>query len=67
MKTAIRPTPEDDLLAELTDIAYRALLRQGLQRPFVEVELELWEDIRDAYRNVEARYVRTPESALCIV
>jgi hypothetical protein len=37
-------------LARLTDVAYRALLKQGISRPFVEVELELWQQIRAAYR-----------------
>lgn len=40
----------DEFVAELTDIAYRALLRQGLTRPFVEVELELWREIEQAYQ-----------------
>jgi hypothetical protein len=41
---------DEETIARLTDIAYRALLKQGLQRPFLEVELELWRDIRAAYR-----------------
>jgi hypothetical protein len=43
-------------LARLTDIAYQAMLKQGISRPFVEVELELWQQIRAAYcaRDVDA-------------
>lgn len=40
---------EEDLVAQLTDIAYQAVLRQGLNRSFVDVELALWEQIRAAY------------------
>jgi hypothetical protein len=40
---------EDDFLAHVTDIAYQAVLRQGLLRPFMEVELDLWREIRDVY------------------
>lgn len=52
MKLFVRPeiNDEEEFLAELTEIAYRALLHQGLQRSFVEVELELWDEIRRAYR-----------------
>jgi hypothetical protein len=40
---------EDDFLARVTDIAYRALLARGLRDSFVDVELELWQDVRSAY------------------
>lgn len=43
---------DDDQLAELTDIAYRALLRQGLTRSFADVELELWAEIRQTFRRL---------------
>jgi len=39
----------EELAARLTEIAYRAILEQGLQRPFVEVELDLWRRIRSAF------------------
>jgi hypothetical protein len=38
----------DDLAAELTDAAYQILLRHGLSRPFLDVELELWRELRAA-------------------
>ncbi len=41
---------EEAFLAHVTDIAYQAVLRQGLSRPFVDVELDLWRQIRAAYR-----------------
>jgi hypothetical protein len=44
---------QEEFLARVTVIAYQALLRQGLQRPFLEVELELWQQIRAAYRDRE--------------
>jgi hypothetical protein len=49
---------DDEFVAELTDIAYRALLRQGLTRPFVEVELELWSEIRQAYQLPDRSTIR---------
>lgn len=36
----------EDLAAEITEAAYATLLQQGLRRPFVDVELELWHSIR---------------------
>jgi hypothetical protein len=36
----------DDVVAQVTDIAYQALLQHGLRRPFLDVELELWRRIR---------------------
>jgi hypothetical protein len=41
----------EEFVAQVTDIAYQAMLRQGLNRPFLEVELALWEEIRSAYRS----------------
>lgn len=47
----------DDLPARLTDIAYQALLRHGLRQSFLDIELELWHDIRESFRDpaIEAR------------
>jgi hypothetical protein len=44
-----RITTEEEFLAHVTDIAYQAVLRQGLTRPFLDVELDLWRQIRAAY------------------
>jgi hypothetical protein len=49
MNSPLRTESHEELLAYLTDIAYRAVLRQGLTRSFVDVELELWRDIRNEY------------------
>jgi hypothetical protein len=38
----------EDLVAQVTDIAYRTVLKQGLDKSFLDVELELWRQIRDA-------------------
>lgn len=40
---------EDEFLAEVAEIAYGALLKQGLRRSFLEVELEVWHAIRASY------------------
>ncbi len=34
------------LLAELTEAAYGVALRHGLKGPFVDVELDLWRELR---------------------
>ena len=65
MNATIQRNREDDVLAELTDIAYRASLRQGLTRSFVEVELELWAEIRRAFRRGDPS-VREHQSALVL-
>ena len=49
MFTTFSTDADDNLLAEITNIAYQAVLRQGLTRPFLEVELELWSEIRRAF------------------
>jgi hypothetical protein len=36
----------EQLLAELTDAAYSAALRYGLQGSFIDVELALWRELR---------------------
>lgn len=36
----------EEFLAELTDAAYRAALRQGLQGAFIDTELALWRELR---------------------
>ena len=41
---------EEEFLARVTDIAYQAVLTQGLSRPFLEVELGLWQQIRAEYQ-----------------
>ena len=52
MQPAFRfKTTQEDFLARITEAAYDVLLRQGLQRSFVDVELELWQQIRNVFRN----------------
>ena len=36
----------EELLAELTDAAYRVVLTRGLPGSFIEVELEIWKALR---------------------
>jgi hypothetical protein len=36
----------EDLLAELAATAYRVALRHGIKGPFIDVELELWRELR---------------------
>jgi hypothetical protein len=43
------PSDAEEVIAEVTEIAYQALLRDGLQGPFIDVELRLWREIRDTY------------------
>ena len=44
-------TTQEDFLARITEAAYSVLLKQGLQRSFVDVELELWQEVRNVFRN----------------
>ena len=40
-------TIPEDVLAELTSAAYRVVLRHGgLPSPFIDVELDLWRELR---------------------
>ena len=48
---------EEEFLAEVTDLAYQALLRQGLRGSFLDVQLGLWAQIRAAYQR---RAVKKP-------
>jgi hypothetical protein len=34
------------LLAELTEAAYRVALQQGIKGPFLDLELQLWRELR---------------------
>jgi hypothetical protein len=43
-------TSPEDFLARITDAAYNVVLKQGLQRSFVDLELELWQQIRRVFR-----------------
>ncbi len=43
----------EDLLAELTATAYGVALRHGLKGPFIDVELELWRELRDVLHRYE--------------
>ena len=57
MVAPIIPTQiEEEFLAHVTDIAYQALLRQGLHGSFVDVQLGLWDEIRAAYRERRAAH-----------
>ena len=58
------PSDAEDVIAEVTEIAYQALLRDGLQGSFIDVELRLWREIRDTYyRRLEGPIPRRGESS----
>ncbi len=42
-------TSQEDFLARVTEAAYTVVLRNGLQRSFVDIELELWQEIRRVF------------------
>ncbi|MBF0492480.1 MAG: hypothetical protein HQM15_06840 [Deltaproteobacteria bacterium] len=48
----------EKFLADLTQVAYDIALKSGFVRPFIEVELELWE----AFAEVIQKSVRVGES-----
>jgi hypothetical protein len=37
----------EDLIAEITDAAYRAALRHGVRGVFLDLELEIWHSVRE--------------------
>jgi hypothetical protein len=36
----------EELLAELAQAAYRVALRHGIKGPFIDIELDLWRELR---------------------
>ncbi len=40
---------QDELIARVTDIAYRKLLERGIQGSFVDLQLDLWYQMRGAF------------------
>jgi hypothetical protein len=50
MQASLSLKNHDDFVARITEAAYGVLLRQGLQRSFIDVELELWQQIRNVFR-----------------
>jgi hypothetical protein len=63
MTARINPAQiEEEFLAHITDIAYQALLREGLRGSFLEVQLRLWAQIRAAYWR--RKDVRTDEASV---
>ncbi len=55
------PSASEDVLANLTAAAYRVALRHGLRSPFIDVELELWRELRRALTAVPKRSKGTAE------
>lgn len=45
----LEKTPEE-FLGQLTDAAYQVALRHGLRGSFLDVELELWRELRAVLR-----------------
>jgi hypothetical protein len=45
---ALASPSSEDVLAHLTAAAYRVALRHGLRSPFIDVELDLWRELRRA-------------------
>jgi hypothetical protein len=46
--TEARQDQDEEFVARLANIAYQAVLRHGLRRPFLEVELDIWQQVRAA-------------------
>jgi hypothetical protein len=38
---------QEELLSRLTDAAYRAALRHGIKGSFIDLQLELWQKLRE--------------------
>jgi hypothetical protein len=59
------PSPiAEEFVAEVTDLAYRALLRQGLRGSFLDAELSLWAQIRSAF---QTRWVKDPRGEQSLI
>ena len=43
----------EHLLAELAEAAYGVALRHGIKGPFIDVELELWRELRSVLNRYE--------------
>ena len=54
---------QEDKIAHLTDLAYRAVLEQGFVGSFLDLELSLWNAIRQSVENGAFRPAETSESA----
>ncbi len=49
MHVRFEVSPEQ-FLADLTEAAYQVSVRHGFQAPFIQVELELWDALREVLR-----------------
>jgi hypothetical protein len=45
---ALPSAVSEEVIAELAAVAYRVALRHGLRAPFIDVELDLWRELRAA-------------------
>jgi hypothetical protein len=43
----------EELLAVLTAAAYRVALRHGIKGPFIDLELDLWHELRGVLNDYE--------------
>jgi hypothetical protein len=50
MGTVSESARGEQLLAELASAAYQVALRHGLKGPFIDVELDLWRELRAVLR-----------------
>ncbi len=56
------PSASEDVLAQLTAAAYRVALQHGLRSPFIDVELDLWRELRRVLAAAPACSIRTAEN-----
>jgi hypothetical protein len=45
----------EELLAALADAAYQVALRHGIKGPFIDIELDLWRELRGVLYQQEDR------------
>lgn len=55
------PPASEDVLARLTAAAYHVMLRHGLRSPFIDVELDLWRELRRVLTGPPARSAAATE------
>jgi hypothetical protein len=56
----------DQLLAELTDAAYRVTLQHGIRGAFLDVELDLWRALRWVLERASTEHQRVCQPELCL-
>ncbi len=50
---------QEEFLGKLTNAAYQIVLKAGINKPFLEVELELWNSLRQVMKDMNRKKKNT--------